>query len=1190
MDKSATTRLQRIFLRALEMPGSERESWLVKECDNDHSLLQNVRALLAHAEPTVDLLELDLNQAVADLPQCDPGNERIELSGDESSEAVDLDHFLSKLSEVGVLSPDELAAVSELSTDDSQTSDVRQLASELVTSGKLTEYQASALLKGEPELLIDKYLILDLIDVGGMGVVFKAIHRTMNRVVALKVISKQTLSSPEQVRRFQREVRVAATLEHPNAVRSYDADQSRGVHFLVMEYVRGENLHNAVSQSGPFSLERAVDCILQAARGLSYAHRQGIIHRDIKPGNLMMTRDGVVKLLDLGLANVDESLRVLHHGSVAVEQEHGPQPTAAELTAAGMVLGTVSFMSPEQSLDTHLADARSDIYSLGCTFYYLLTGNAPYRGDTIFQVFVQHRDGKIPSLRDTRPDVPQNVATICSKMLAKRPEERHQSMDELIAALEACEIAPPKKSSPKKTRGGPGGKISQSVTVVNDKSTVGGPPSQHATQTRWPRFSKATGLWTGVALVLLVVVFFGAARIWTANEVDRRNDRRLVERPGNAQIATVVESDDQLTQDEIKDESSMSAADLLATGEWEWRVEKKLESPINSPERELSGDMTTDGLTLVFASTRPGGHGRMDLWMATRNSMEEPWSEPTNLGPAINTGATETQPAFSADGLTLLFTRAGKIRQTYFSKRSSSTSPWLQAVPHEINENFQDAPDLTPDGRTLVVTRSIRASNGEYPPGLLISRRTSPQDSWGVPTPVGPPVNTVNKEGGGTLSNDGRLLIFFREEKTDADGFGVPKLWMTTRADWDAPWSEPVLLEALNAVGLNWDPHLVMDGKSLLFTSVTPGTNAVDLYQARLMKKERGEVSTSAADLLATGRWEWRVEKRLDAPINSAAFERGADMTADGLTIVFASNRSGGHGDHDLWMATRASTEAAWSEPTNLGAAINTDVLEIEPILSADGQKLMFTRFGNGVRTLVSTRTSATSPWTPAVAHEINVGHQAAPDLTPDGRTLLVARRTALANGELSPHGLWIGRRSSPQAPWSNFSPIGPPVNTDDHESSGTISNDGRLLIFQRNGPRESENGKMDANLWVTTRPDWKGTWSDPVLLESLDVSWVEAKPRLLQNGKSLLFVSDRPGSQGADIYLAHLVRKSESSSPLHQAGANPPTETLQPGTSTQLIIKRQVRQACPRRGRIVVVELRDRSWPAGILLASAGS
>ncbi|HCO26538.1 MAG TPA: serine/threonine protein kinase, partial [Gimesia maris] len=385
MSDSHAEKVQQVFLSALEVPAEKRDAWLRNECGTNESLWAEVRSLLEHANPSVDLLEQNLDEVISDIPQLGDLPEEKQTSQDELPANVNCDHFLSKLSEVGVLSPDEFASVSDSVSSAHPSTDARQLASQLVTKGKLTSYQAAALLKGEPDLLIDKYLILDLIDVGGMGMVFKAIHRTMNRLVALKMISQQMLASDDQIRRFKREVRVAATLEHLNIVRAYDADESRGVNFLVMEYVRGDNLSRIVRASGPLSLSQAVDCIRQAATGLQHAHERGIVHRDIKPGNLLLDDQGTVKLLDLGLAHIDDSIRLDSPENGSTDADSGrPYVSRSELTAAGAILGTASFMAPEQSLDAHLVDFRSDIYSLGCTLYFLLTGEVPYSGSTIF--------------------------------------------------------------------------------------------------------------------------------------------------------------------------------------------------------------------------------------------------------------------------------------------------------------------------------------------------------------------------------------------------------------------------------------------------------------------------------------------------------------------------------------------------------------------------------------------------------------------------------------------------------------------------------------------------------------------------------------------------------------------------------------------------------------------------------------
>ena len=264
------------------------------------------------------------------------------------------------------------------------------LARALQKSGRLTAYQAAALYQGKSRgLLIGNYLILDKLGAGGMGVVFKGRHRRLGRVVALKILPPSFARDKTAVARFKREVEAAGRLKHPNIVAALDADEDRGVHFLVMEYVEGRDLDHVVRQRGPLPIVQAVDFLVQAARGLEAAHAEGIVHRDIKPSNLMLDSAGVVRVLDLGLARFVDA-------SNPFGQAAGG---AGRLTESGMYMGTVDYMAPEQAEDSRRADHRADIYSLGCTLHYLLTGREPFVGETILKRLMAHQERPAPLLR-----------------------------------------------------------------------------------------------------------------------------------------------------------------------------------------------------------------------------------------------------------------------------------------------------------------------------------------------------------------------------------------------------------------------------------------------------------------------------------------------------------------------------------------------------------------------------------------------------------------------------------------------------------------------------------------------------------------------------------------------------------------------------------------------------------------------
>jgi len=350
---------------------------------------------------------------------------------------VSLTEFAENLVRSGLFSAAELAEFQKSLPPERRPKDARGLARELIQAGRLTKYQAAAVYQGKTKSLVfGEYTVLELIGQGGMGQVLKARHRTMQRIVALKVLPRRAMQSPSAVKRFEREVRAAARLMHPNIVTAYDAGEQEGTHYLVMEYVEGKDLAAILAEQGPLSVAHAIDYTAQAAKGLAYAHSEGVVHRDIKPGNLLVDEKGTVKILDMGLARMASA-----GGRVGSEQSES-------LTTSGQVMGTCDYMAPEQAEDTHGADHRADVYSLGCTLYRLLTGRKPYEGDTMIKILLAHREASVPSLSAARPDVPAGLDAVCRKMMAKTPEERYQSMSEVIDALSACvttgePVAPP---------------------------------------------------------------------------------------------------------------------------------------------------------------------------------------------------------------------------------------------------------------------------------------------------------------------------------------------------------------------------------------------------------------------------------------------------------------------------------------------------------------------------------------------------------------------------------------------------------------------------------------------------------------------------------------------------------------------------------------------------------------------------
>jgi serine/threonine protein kinase len=336
--------------------------------------------------------------------------------------------FAAKLAQAHVLEP---AQFEELASQlQSQFPEPRALARELVRRDWLTPFQVNQLFKGHGEdLLLGSYVLLHRLGEGGMGEVYKARNWKLGKIVAIKLIRQERFSDSDMLRRFEREVRAAAQLNHPNVVHAYDCDEADGKHFLVMEYVEGVDLSCHVKRHGPLPVAQACDLIRQAALGLQHAFERGLVHRDIKPHNLLLTRTAgegastgaMVKILDMGLARLSQ-------------REEDDESTSG-MTKEGAVMGTLDYMAPEQAMDAHSADTRADLYSLGCTFYFLLTGQVPFPGGSAMEKLLRHQNRQPTPIEELRPNTPPEVVAIVNKLMAKRPEDRYQAPTEAAAAL-----------------------------------------------------------------------------------------------------------------------------------------------------------------------------------------------------------------------------------------------------------------------------------------------------------------------------------------------------------------------------------------------------------------------------------------------------------------------------------------------------------------------------------------------------------------------------------------------------------------------------------------------------------------------------------------------------------------------------------------------------------------------------------
>lgn len=337
--------------------------------------------------------------------------------------SITVEKFLECVAKSELVAKDQLAhtIASWKETAPDAFADADVLAQKFIDAKLLTRWQCDQLLQAKSSgFMLGPFKLLRILGTGGMSSVYLGEHTLMQNLRAIKVLPSSRVEDSSYLERFYQEAKAAARLNHPNIVQAIDIGQFKKHHYIVMEFIDGRDLQNLVKEQGPLDYDTAANYIRQAAEGIGYAHEKNLIHRDIKPANLLVDGKGVVKLLDLGLARfVDDnqpSLTIAHDENV---------------------LGTADYLAPEQAVDSHGVDSRADIYSLGCTLYYLLTGHPPFPTGTLPQRIHAHQTKTPASIYEDRPDAPQALVDVCNRMMSKTPEARFQTAKEVADVLAA---------------------------------------------------------------------------------------------------------------------------------------------------------------------------------------------------------------------------------------------------------------------------------------------------------------------------------------------------------------------------------------------------------------------------------------------------------------------------------------------------------------------------------------------------------------------------------------------------------------------------------------------------------------------------------------------------------------------------------------------------------------------------------
>ena len=1009
---------------------------------------------------------------------------------------VSAQQFQKQLIDSGLLSESELLSALEFVPVDARPKDGKQLATWLVKQKKLTAYQAEQLLIGNSRsLVLGNYVVLDELGRGGMGVVLKAEHRRMDRVVALKILSAAMTDTPEAVLRFQREVKAAARLEHPNIGVAYDADEADGTHFLVMQFVEGTDLSSLVKEKGSLSVDRAMTVVLQVAQGLEYAHSRGVVHRDIKPANLLLGRDGTVRILDMGLARLE---------SAGIDQD--------QLTGRNQIMGTVDYMAPEQAKDTKNADARADIYALGVTLWYLLTARPLFKADSVVNKLLAHQSDPIPSLREACPAASEELEAVFTRMVAKNPDDRYQNMSPVLADLKRCssgfESTPTMGAvhsedsrlneflsnlnssrthstvAQKSIDAEPiAAELAPTMTMKTDSSDTD-PQTQHSLDVR--EFAQAasatsptgkqrrrTGLISGLAgLALLACV---AALILSPSPGDRSTSTTETT-DGNGRTSSERGSGPQASQSGSQVTSTVTEPGIAVAAKPPAPIDYALSFDGEANEVVVPTLFYDGSYPLTFETTvtmpeeiRPG----VNSWVVSAWNFVLFLSNGGGFGVPMaraEVGAEEIAVAIRGNptATTLMPGKSYQVAAVYTGQDMALFIDGAK-VPVVYLDHSGTAP-RPQDGPVVIVNRwkypirigalSVTGSNRQVFHGLIdevrISNVARYSESYKPQKRLAPDEHTLalfhfdEGEGDRLIDSSGNKHHSQIHGATWvlADGSPAPD-----KGDWkfDTPTN---LGDTVNSPQDDTEPVLSADGLTLIFASNRPGGfGGDDLWMAT-----RPDIDQPFSQPVNLGE-----------RVNSSRDDTAATLSSDGRRLIFASNRSGGRGDFDLWISSRTTTDGDFRSPVNLSSVVNSPYRDSEPALSNDARQLFFhsNRPGGESQLWMSSRANESEDF----GRPVNLGDgfrirqsQHSPALADHGTRLFF--HAGRSDGD--PGTLYVARRPTHTDRFADPQPVSGRVNTESIEGAPFMSSNGRTLLFASN--RKGGNGELD--LWWSTRDD----------------------------------------------------------------------------------------------------------------------